>query len=148
MLSLADVNRMVLQDFAEKWEYSPLIWDLHNSHGDIDKLLQDSEVKLVVSPYIEFITVEPLEVPVTLSMRRVMFSLNLVTAEPEGKGNKHTLESVDYFTDLYVHKTLRIQKPETTDFVTLDFGEVSMSSAELIAGKYVSLISTSCTTYF
>jgi hypothetical protein len=148
MLSLAGVNKLILSDFSDRWEYSPIIWDMHNSHADIDKVLKDSEVKLVVSPIVEFLMVEPLEIPVTMAMRRVVLTLNIVTAEPEGKGNKSTLESVDFATNLYAQKTLRLKKPETPDFVTLDFGEVEMSPGESIAGKYVSLITANCTTYF
>jgi len=148
MISLADVNKLILSDFSDRWEFCPIIWDMHNSHADIDKVLKTSAVKLVASPIVEFLMVEPLEIPVTMAMRRVILTLNLVTAEPEGTGNKSTLESVDAFTNLYAQKTLRLKKPETSDFVTLDFGEVEMSPGESYAGKYVSLLTANCTTYF
>ena len=97
MISLADVNKLILSDFSDRWEFCPIIWDMHNSHADIDKVLKTSAVKLVASPIVEFLMVEPLEIPVTMAMRRVILTLNLVTAEPEGTGNKSTLESVDAF---------------------------------------------------
>lgn len=148
MLSLADVNKLVLQNFSEEWTFCPIIWDLHNTHADVDKVLKSSEVKLVATPYVEFVSVEPLEIPVTLSMRRAMLTLNVLTAEPEGIGNKASLDAMDAMTSIYTQKTLRLQKPETSDFVTLDFGEVEMGSSELMAGKFVTLLSTTCVTYF
>lgn len=147
-LSLADVNRLILSDFAEVWEYSPIVWDLHNSHADIDKTIDSSEKKIIASPYVEFQLVEPLEIPVTLAMRRVVLSLNVLTAELEGRGNKSTLDAVDAMTSLYSQTTKRLKKPDSSDFVTLDFGEVAMGSAENMAGKYIGVISASCTTYF
>ena len=148
MLSVAEVNRIILSHFAENWTFCPILWDFQNVHEDIDEVLSGSEIKLVSSPFVEFVSVVPMEVPVSHAMRKVDLVLNVILAEPEGQGNKNTLEAIDQLNALYSSKNMRLSKDGIADFVHLDFGEVELGSSELVEGKYLSMASAECLTFF
>ena len=148
MLSVAEVNRIILSHFSQNWTYCPILWDFQNVHEDIDKILTGSEIKLVSSPFVEFISVVPMEIPVSLSMRKVELVLNVILAEPEGQGNKNTLEAVDHLNAIYSSQMMRLSKDGINGFVSLDFGEVELGSSELIEGKFISTANVYCSTFF
>lgn len=148
MLSVAELNRLLLKHFAENWTHCPILWEMQNAHEDIDKALQNSETKLVVSPFVEVFSVTPVEIPVSLAMRRTEFSFNIVLAEPEGYGNKQTLEAVDLLNALYSSKYLRLFREGTTNRIMLDFGEVELGSSELVQGKYMTIAMFNSISFF
>ena len=148
MLSVAEVNRLILTHFRDNWDFCPILWETQNVHEDIDKTLGESEIKIVVSPFVEFLSVVPMEIPVSLAMRKVELVLNVLLAEPEGSGNKNTLEAIDKFNAVYSSKMMRLSKDGVSGFLNLDFGEVEMGSSELIDGKYVSVSTVNCSTFF
>ena len=148
MLSVAEVHRLVLKHFADNWDFCPIIWEMQNVHEDIDKVLSSSEIRLVVSPFLEVSSVTPMEIPVSLAMRKVEFVFNILLAEPEGFGNKNTLEAIDSLNVLYSSKILRLSKDGIANHVMLDFGEVELGSSELVNGKYLSMALISCVSFF
>lgn len=148
MISVAELNRLVLRHFSENWTFCPILWEMQNVHEDIDKTLKDAEPKIVVSPYLEILSITPMEIPVHLGMKKADFVFNILLAEPEGQGNKNTLESVDTLNTIYSSKLLRLSKDGTNNHVTLDFGEVELGSSELIQGKYLSMAVISCISFF
>jgi len=148
MISVAELNRLTLKHFADNWAFSPILWEMQNVHEDIDKALKDSEVKLVVSPYLEIFSVVALEIPASLGMKKADFAFNVVLAEPEGQGNKFTLEAVDELNAIYSTKDLRLSKLGSTNHAMLGFGEVELGSSELVQGKYLSVASVNCSTFF
>ena len=89
MLSVAEVNRIILSTLL-RWTFCPILWDFQNVHEDIDEVLSGSEIKLVSSPFVGLVV--PMEVPVSHAMRKVDLVLNVILAEPEGQGNKNTLD--------------------------------------------------------
>ena len=148
MISVAEVHRLLLKHFSDNWDFSPIIWEMQNVHEDIDKLLSGSETRLVVSPFLEVSSVIPMEIPVSLAMKKVEFIFNILLAEPEGFGNKNTLEAIDSLNALYSSKMLRLSKDGSTNHVTLDFGEVELGTSELVQGKYLSMALISCVSFF
>ena len=146
--SVAEVNRLILTDFSNRWAFCPILWDTQNVHEDIDAKINETEAKIIVSPFVEFLSVVPLEIPVSHAMRKVDLVLNFLLAEPEGRGNKSTLEAVDSLNALYSSKMLRLSRDGVSGFIMLDFGEVEYGNSELVQGKYVSVANTSCITFF
>jgi hypothetical protein len=138
-MNVAELQNLLLANFAENWTYCPIIWDTQNVNQDIDKVLADSDPQIIVSPFTEFLSITPLEIPVTLSMRQVEFVINLLLAEPEGGGNKSTLEAIDEVNAIYTSKSVRLSKSGIEGFASVDFGEVEMASSELIQGKYLTM---------
>jgi len=146
--SVAEVNRLILKDFNDRWTYCPILWDTQNVHEDIDSKINETETKLILSPFVEFLSVIPLEIPVSHAMRKVDLVFNFLLAEPEGRGNKSTLEAVDSLNALYSSQMLRLSKDGVNGFIMLDFGEVEYGNSELVQGKYVSIATASCVTFF
>lgn len=148
MVSVADLNRLVLRHFADNWVFCPILWEMQNAHEDIDKTLTNADPQIIASPNIEILSVVPMEIPVTLGMKKADFVLNVLLAEPEGRGNKNTLEAIDLLNTIYSSKLLRLAKDGTNNHVTLDFGEVELGNSELIQGKYLSMAVISCISFF
>ena len=147
-MSVSDLNKMILSHFAENWDYCSIIWDLHNAHVDIDEEIKNSPIKLIASPFIEFVNIQPVEIPVHLAMRKAALVLNILLAEPEGQGNKLTLDGIDLFSTIYSSQSIVLRKPSTTDSVILDFGEVEMGPSELFVGKFISQMTVNGRTFF
>ncbi len=148
MVSVADLNRLVLRHFADNWDYCPILWEMQNAHEDIDKTLTNADPKIIVSPYLEILSVVPMEIPVSLGMKKADFVFNVLLAEPEGQGNKNTLEVIDLLNTIYSSKLLRLAKDGTNHHITLDFGEVELGSSELVQGKFLSMAVISCISFF
>lgn len=148
MVSVADLNRLVLRHFADNWVFCPILWEMQNAHEDIDKTLTNADPQIIASPNIEILSVVPMEIPVTLGMKKADFVLNVLLAEPEGRGNKNTLEAIDLLNTIYSSKLLRLAKDGTNNHVTLDFGEVELGNSELVQGKYLSMAVISCISFF
>lgn len=148
MVSVAELNRLVLRHFADNWTFCPILWEMQNAHEDIDKTLMNADPKIIASPFIEILSVTPMEIPVSLGMKKAEFVFNILLAEPEGQGNKNTLEAIDSLNTIYSSKLLRLAKENTNNHVTLDFGEVELGSSELIQGKYLSMAVISCISFF
>jgi hypothetical protein len=138
----------VLRHFADNWTFCPILWEMQNAHEDIDKTLMNADPKIIASPFIEILSVTPMEIPVSLGMKKAEFVFNILLAEPEGQGNKNTLEAIDSLNTIYSSKLLRLAKENTNNHVTLDFGEVELGSSELIQGKYLSMAVISCISFF
>lgn len=148
MVSVAELNRLVLRHFADNWTFCPILWEMQNAHEDIDKTLMNADPKIIASPFLEILSVIPMEIPVSLGMKKADFVFNILLAEPEGRGNKNTLEAIDSLNTIYSSKLLRLAKDGTNNHVTLDFGEVELGSSELIQGKYLSMAVISCISFF
>jgi hypothetical protein len=81
-------------------------------------------------------------------MRKAALVLNILLAEPEGQGNKLTLDGIDLFSTIYSSQSIVLKKPGTTDSVILDFGEVEMGPSELFDGKFISQMTVNGRTFF
>ena len=121
MVSVAELNRLVLRHFSDNWTFCPILWEMQNVHEDIDKTLKEAEPQIIASPFLEILSIVPMEIPVTLGMKKADFVFNVLLAEPEGRGNKNTLESVDLLNTLYSSKLLRLSKDGTNNHVMIDF---------------------------